>query len=354
MIVRDEEAFLAACLATVSEHVDEIVVVDTGSTDATVEIAQSFGARVMHVGWRDNFAAARNASLRMATGDWALVLDADERLEDGAAAREAIDRFVAENPGRIGRIERIEEPSGERNHISRLLPLDGLHEFTGRVHEQIVFALGEPLRADVGVVARHFGYVDHVVASRDKNRRYRTLLEREIADRPDDPYAWYQLGRTLYAADDIEGARGALERAHALVASDASYLPHLVETLAYCLRGLGRPTEGLRLMEPLVLRFGARTDTQFVAALLALDLGHIERARRGFLRCLEPARPDAPTPGGPHDPTSAGVAPAHNLGVMAEVLGRAEEARQWYERALAFEPGHGPASAGLERVRSAA
>jgi glycosyltransferase involved in cell wall biosynthesis len=80
MIVKDEETLLPRCLSSIQGVVDEIIVVDTGSTDRTVAIAQSFGASVYHHPWQDDFAAARNESVRYAHGDWILVLDADETL----------------------------------------------------------------------------------------------------------------------------------------------------------------------------------------------------------------------------------------------------------------------------------
>src|SRR6516225_959689 len=81
MIVRDEERYLAGCLESVADLVDEIIVVDTGSTDSTPDIARRFGARVSHFQWVDDFSAARNESLRHATGEWIFWLDADERLD---------------------------------------------------------------------------------------------------------------------------------------------------------------------------------------------------------------------------------------------------------------------------------
>jgi glycosyltransferase involved in cell wall biosynthesis len=80
MIVRDEEQDLAECLESVADLIDEIVVVDTGSTDRTCDVARHFGARVFNFPWVDSFAAARNESLRHATGDWTFWLDADDRL----------------------------------------------------------------------------------------------------------------------------------------------------------------------------------------------------------------------------------------------------------------------------------
>jgi hypothetical protein len=87
MIVKDEEAMLPRCLAAVTDHVDELIVVDTGSTDRTIEIAESFGARVLHHTWDGDFAAARNVGLDAATSDWLMYLDADEVLVEGDGPR---------------------------------------------------------------------------------------------------------------------------------------------------------------------------------------------------------------------------------------------------------------------------
>ena len=80
MIVKNEEEMLPGCLEAVRDAVDEMVIVDTGSSDRTVEIAESFGAKVVHFPWNGSFADARNCSLDHATGDWVLYLDADEHL----------------------------------------------------------------------------------------------------------------------------------------------------------------------------------------------------------------------------------------------------------------------------------
>jgi len=84
MIVRDEEEFLDACLESAKGVADEIVVLDTGSVDRTAEIARSHGARVYSHPWRDSYSEARNAGIDLATGDWILILDADERLDESA------------------------------------------------------------------------------------------------------------------------------------------------------------------------------------------------------------------------------------------------------------------------------
>lgn len=80
MIVKDEESFIANCLQSVQDIVDEIIIVDTGSTDKTIEIANTYGVKIYHLPWNNNFSAARNFSLDKATGEWIIILDADEEL----------------------------------------------------------------------------------------------------------------------------------------------------------------------------------------------------------------------------------------------------------------------------------
>src|SRR5207249_480278 len=80
MIVRDEEPRLPSCLESIAPYVDEIVVVDTGSTDRTREVARDWGARVYEMPWPDSFAAARNQSLELARGSWILRMDADDEI----------------------------------------------------------------------------------------------------------------------------------------------------------------------------------------------------------------------------------------------------------------------------------
>jgi glycosyltransferase involved in cell wall biosynthesis len=94
MIVKNEEAHLQRCLDSAAPLVDEMVIVDTGSVDRTEEIAHSFGARIFHLEWPDDFSIARNFSLEQAVGNWILVLDADESVaaRDYEAIRAVMDQ----------------------------------------------------------------------------------------------------------------------------------------------------------------------------------------------------------------------------------------------------------------------
>jgi tetratricopeptide (TPR) repeat protein len=356
-IARDEERHLSACLASAAGVADELVVVDTGSRDGTVELARAAGARVVEWPWRDDFAAARNRSLEEARGDWVLVLDADEALLEPARARALLVAF-ARAAG-----ERAAAPAGQleihnlgpdgtssRALVSRFFPRDPAVRYERRIHEQLTRA-GRPLAGrPTGVAARHTGYLPEQLASRRKLARNEALLRAELADRPGDGYGWYHLGRTLAAAERHEEALAALERAVELVADGDPHLPHLFETAASSLRSLGRSRQALDWLTEIEPAFTDRPDTVFLIALLAMDTGDLARAERGFLRCLElGAQPARPT-GAESSDAARGLAPAHNLGVLYEHTGRPAEARAAYLKALGLAPDHPGSRAGLARL----
>lgn len=354
MIARDEERNLAACLDSFGGIVDEVCVLDTGSTDSTVQLARERGAQVESYPWSDDFAAARNASLAMATGDWILVVDADEVLADpdARAKLEAFaERFKGTDAAPCGRVSmRNEEGAGAFDLVSitRFLPRRGDLEFRGRVHEQI-HCHGVPAPAEeTGVEISHRGYLPEVIREHSKVDRNRQLLLRAIADSPDDGYLWYQLGQTLAVGGEPRHALDAFERALERCPDDAPWGPPCLERAGYCLRELDRSKQALALLGEVEEVLGSRSDTCFLIALLSMDTGDLERAEAGFRRCMEldPALP-GPTQ---TNPSTRTFAPAHNLGVLFEVVGRTEEAREAYGRALAFNPEHDPSRAGLERL----
>ena len=349
MIVRDEAAELGACLAAARAAVDEIVLVDTGSSDGTTELARVAGARVASCAWSDDFAAARNRALELARGDWVLVLDADERLCEAAAARARLLAFAAQQTDSAGQLA-VRNLAAEESRalLTRFFPCRPEWRYAGRIHERILRAGREPARAPTGVTLEHHGYRADIVQARGKLERNVRLLERELADAPQDAYLWYQLGRTRAVAGEHERALQAFEQALAACADDAPYGGHLLESAAYSLRALGRSRQALAWLSEAALD-ARRADSQFVLALLALDCGELARAEELFRRCLE-LEGSLPE-GGESAPGASSWAPAYNLGVMREVLGDLPGARRWYERALAAKPDHAESLAGLQRLR---
>ncbi len=217
MIVKDESKFLRGCLESVKAVADEIVIVDTGSTDDTIEIAREFGAKVITHKWNDDFAAARNISLENATGDWALWLDADERLAEGDA--DLLKYLMVEAQTNVGgymvNIRNVmttgENPEICWHRACRLFRLHPKVRFTGRIHEQNMRSL-----QDAGYVCAlsqlkidHFGYAAEVMDERNKHERFIRMLTREVEENRDDSFKTFHqfnLGNAYFTRGDMQSA----------------------------------------------------------------------------------------------------------------------------------------------------
>ncbi|MCR4403067.1 MAG: glycosyltransferase [Firmicutes bacterium] len=226
MIVRDEEEFLPGCLDSVKGVADEIVVVDTGSTDRTMQIAREYGARVYQYEWSDDFAAARNESLKHATCGWILVLDADERLGAGAGETlKAVARGGRPKAIYAARIVNSSAPGSETQHyFPRFFPNREGIRYEGLIHERPVSRSQEalsrsqlPYRLE-GFTVIHHGYKQEVVHGRGKMRRNIELLQR-ILEAGDDPYYRYKLGSMLLSVGKLPEAVSEIERVLAALES---------------------------------------------------------------------------------------------------------------------------------------
>lgn len=200
MIVKNEEKHLRDCLESVKEVVDEIVLVDTGSTDNTINIAEEYGAKIFHFGWINDFSAARNYSLEHATGGWILYLDADERL-----TQKSIDELrkltsVNKSTAYYCQVRSIDEVNGRPSIMSyvRLFPNDIKIRFEGAIHEQIE----NPLRRNKYEIKSswieilHVGYNLGNDGLQSKAKRNLEILLNEFRKSKNSYYA-FQLGQTF-------------------------------------------------------------------------------------------------------------------------------------------------------------
>lgn len=192
MIVKNEESCLARCLDSVKDCVDEIIIVDTGSTDKTVEIAESYGAKIYHHPWENDFSKHRNQSLSYATGDWIFQLDADEELfaEDGHKLRETITAGNADFYFlRFHDVKKDGTVHGVFNLIRLFRNGMGMH-FTQKVHNQLQFK-GTGVLSSIRV--KHYGYDLPGEKMEQKHIRTTTLLKEMLEANPEDAYSRHQL-----------------------------------------------------------------------------------------------------------------------------------------------------------------
>jgi glycosyltransferase involved in cell wall biosynthesis len=208
MIVKNEEKSLPGCLDSVKDVVDEIIIVDTGSTDRTKEIAVEYGAKVYDFTWINDFAAARNESLKHCTGVWIIYLDADERLHPDS--KKAMKLLLEETPEQVSayictiesnHVQLDESIEKHRGGYPRLFRNYGYPKisFKGRVHEQIAPSLFD-LGLKIGfsdIIIEHLGYNQSREIMNQKIKRNYAMLIDHVKEEPLNAYAWYQLGQTL-------------------------------------------------------------------------------------------------------------------------------------------------------------
>ena len=226
MIVRDEAAQIEDCLRSVQGFADELVVVDTGSSDDTVARAQALGARVEQIPWPGDFAPARNQALQWVSGDWVLVLDADERLRPEAWA--PLRALMAQPDVLLINLLRHERGAAQSpySNVSRLFRRHPAIQWSRAYHSMVDDSVAELLQrephwriADCPEPALlHDGYRPEVLAQGNKAQRLRAAMEAELERRPGDPYACAKLG-------SLEVAEGNRERGIALLQQGLEQCP---------------------------------------------------------------------------------------------------------------------------------
>ena len=226
MIVRDEAAQIEDCLRSVQGFADELVVVDTGSSDDTMARARALGARVEQIPWPGDFAPARNQALQWVSGDWVLVLDADERLRPEAMA--PLRALMAQPDVLLINLLRQEVGAVQSpySNVSRLFRRHPAIRWSRAYHSMVDDSVAELLQrephwriADCPEPALlHDGYRPELLAQGDKAQRLRAAMEAELERNPGDPYACAKLG-------SLEVAEGHRQRGIALLEQGLARCP---------------------------------------------------------------------------------------------------------------------------------
>ena len=346
MIVKDEEEMLPGCLAAVRDAVDEMIVVDTGSSDRTVEIAESYGAKVVRSPWNGSFSDARNVSLDHATGDWVLYLDADEHLvpEDASLLRGLLGRtwreaFYLVETNYTG----VKESGSSVAHLAlRLFRRRPEYRFEGRIHEQKTQTMPTylPERFETTPIRMlHYGYLKNRIGDREKSKRNLELLQQEAHETP-GPFVDFNLGSEYIALGRFDLACTHLDRGWAALRREPGwhgkgYAPMLAARVAQARREAGKPGPAREAIDEALAFYPDHTELVLQAAMCARDEGDLDEAARLAERCLEQG--DAPARYG----AAVGVGTYLASSLLAEIRtsqGRPDAAEELYRRALEEHP----------------
>jgi tetratricopeptide (TPR) repeat protein len=339
LIVRDESAVLADCLASICQLVDEIVLVDTGSVDDSPEIAARYGARVLHHRWNDDFAAARNLGLDAARGDWILYIDADERLSpadrtdlecllDGArevAFRVLLRPDLRSTPYREYRLWR---------HDSRI-------RFKGRIHEKVTPSIAAVAAADRRPIGDCELLLTHVGYEGDQTRKHRRnlpLLRSELAREPDNLFNRHHLARVLQGLGEHDEAARVLSDAVELARRrPLDPLGALAFTdLIRLRRGRGEDVE--ELIAEARRRYRHNKLLWWIEAVGSLHAGRYREALTLLDRLLEVELSTLPADGLAYDARIFGEFAQEARGACLFRLGLYAEAAAAYREALRLDP----------------
>lgn len=208
MIVKNEEENLSACLESVKDIVDEMIILDTGSKDNTVKIAEEYGANILHFKWCEDFSAARNESIKFASGKWILWMDADEQFDENSKEELKTILNLTQHPmGVKVTIKNFSSNNVSYGNAYRLFSNHCGISFKNIVHEQVSYSLKE-IKAEIvdsNIVINHFGYDESKFDQEKKRVRNLPLLKKMSNENPDDFLPQFLLGKHYSGEDHNQG-----------------------------------------------------------------------------------------------------------------------------------------------------
>ncbi|AOT69322.1 tetratricopeptide repeat-containing glycosyltransferase family 2 protein [Geosporobacter ferrireducens] len=294
VITKNEEKNLSRCIESAKNIVDEIIIVDTGSTDRTVEIAESYGARIFYYPWNDNFSDAKNFAFCQAKGSWILTMDADEALSSVDKYKilplldnEDIDIYLFHTLSYMGSSPGVDTAS---NLNIRLMRNHKGYQYKGAIHEQICNVnqqLIDKRKVKIeDIIVYHYGYLDKAVAEKNKAGRNMKILERLLREDPEDNFHLFNMGNEYLRLREFEKALEYYRRAYRKFMPGLAHSPKLLLKLVMTLEALQMYEEELEVLERGLSCYPKFVDLEYLRACLFHKQKKYTLAIKGFKRCL--------------------------------------------------------------------
>lgn len=327
MIAKNEEKNIGKCLASVKPYGFEIIVVDTGSTDRTKEIAAEYTDKIYDFVWVDDFSAARNYSLAQASNDYVLILDCDEVITE--LDIDLLSSMISEHPESVGRIALDNHYISNRtdmiyqDRLGRLFNRKFFH-FESAIHEQITHNTNGMLYEsyDLPLVGDHVGYLGSIEDLRWKVERNNALLFRELEKSPNDPYLYFQIGQSYNMIYDYENSYIYYGKALEYdVNPEEEWVQMMIIAYANALLHTDRREEALQL-EAVYDAFATTADFFCVMGQIYLANGQYVKAMMEFVKAIH-------CPVARETGTDSFI-PTYNIGLINEMMGKTEEALMHY------------------------
>ncbi len=339
VIAKNEEknirTFLSSIQKSMGKYPYEIVLVDTGSTDCTREIAREFNVRLFSFEWINDFSAARNFSISKASYKWILVLDCDEyatRIET-----DCFEQMMQQYPSGVGLITRHNQclsSAGERvytDYVNRFFPKKKYH-YEGIVHEQLVAKNHQPYEmVTLPIEVNHVGYIGSQISLEQKATRDSALLLEMLEQNPNDPYLYFQLGQSATLTGDMKNAYRYYKKGLSFdINPELEYVRLMLLGYGESALKLGYYKEVLEILENVLDDFDNTPEFSCLLGRAYRLNGQYINAMKAFLKAT--TYPSAAMEG------SNTYIPLYHMGYINEMLGDNASARKLYENCGNYAP----------------
>lgn len=327
IIAKNESENIKECLNRLRPYNYEIIVVDTGSTDDTKQIALEFTDKVYDFEWENDFSVARNFSISKASNDYVLIIDSDEYVTElDSSALEKLININSDSVGRICRTNtywRENEQIKGTERINRLFHKSRYH-YSGRIHEQIVANNGNDYNTyNVPICIDHIGYDGNEESRKKKAQRNIELLNKELHEKGEDPYVLYQLGKSYYMQQDYMIACDYFSKGLEFdINPKLEYVIDMVQTYGYALINSKQYKTALQF-ENIYEEFGDCAEFKFLMGLIYMNNVMFSKSLDEFFKATK--YPEC---------TMEGInsyKALYNVGVIHECLGNVNKALEYYE-----------------------
>lgn len=335
IIAKNEEARIEKCLSSIKPYGFEIVVVDTGSTDRTKEIASNYADKVLDFVWCDDFSAARNFSLREASNNWIFMIDCDETVKNiDVEELNYFRKHLSEKVGSVSRENLVTENGvltlNNTDYTERFFDRR-LYRYTGIIHEQLTPVKGHGIdNLLLNTTLLHTGY-DMTEEEREaKYRRNFTLLQKQAEADPDNPYLYYQLGKSCEILGDYARACGYYDKGLTFdLDPELAYVQAMVVSYGNALLQTKQAETALGF-EGIYDEFSQVTDFVYLMGNIYKDNGMYEEALAQYQKVFQ-------MPPGRQNGTNSFL-PAYQCGRILELLGDPGSAAALYAQCGDFAP----------------
>ncbi|MGU3442373.1 glycosyltransferase [Bacillus cereus] len=359
MIVKDEENWISNCLNSVANHVDEIIIVDTGSTDQTVEICKKFHSKIFHFDWDESFANARNYGLEHASSDWILWLDADEELD--VLDTELLKKEVSKNKEELLLSIHLINYVGSKKCLKNSYQIAHARLFKNHVGIKFVNNIHETLNVQeikkdihviktLPIIVHHYGYMDSIIEKKKKHERNINMLQKELLKSEYSPWIEYHIASEYCSIKEYEKAFSFVNRSiiHFIHQNQLppSFLYRLKYSILLCLNSFEGAWPGINSAINLYPDY---VDLYFIKGLILFYKNEYVKALEVFESCLMLGENNLKYL------ICTGVGsylPMYYKGCCFEKIGDYKEAEKQYKKAIKVFPEYEEALTSLRQLKN--